>query len=329
MHISDLLRQEAGHTFHHYDTQALVEALELVFTNNILQFGDTYWQQISGTGMGIAPAPPWATIYYAIHENRVLPRWTPQVLFYRRFIDDIIGIWICTNCPEQNNTLWEQFKEEMQQWYGLEWEFSQLSRSCNFMDLTLTISGGTIQSTLFEKEQNLYLYLPPHSSHPRGPLQSLIFGNILRIHRLCSTPAAIRKHARAFYHRLLHRGHHSSTITPIFRKATNNALAYMLRTPEEHTQRQHTHQSKNDSTIFFHLQYHPHDPSARDIQQAWQQTIASPTNDVPLSQLTNIDGIHIPLQTLTVAYSRPPNLRNQFTIRNIENRGRAVSTYLA
>eukprot|EP00804_Cyclotella_cryptica_P001870 CCRYP_019354-RB/>CCRYP_019354-RB protein AED:0.41 eAED:0.41 QI:0/-1/0/1/-1/0/1/0/105 len=56
-HISHLLRQEAGRTFHHYDTQALIEAIELVFTNNILQFGDTYWQQISGTGMGIAPPP--------------------------------------------------------------------------------------------------------------------------------------------------------------------------------------------------------------------------------------------------------------------------------
>eukprot|EP00804_Cyclotella_cryptica_P016352 CCRYP_009921-RC/>CCRYP_009921-RC protein AED:0.24 eAED:0.24 QI:0/-1/0/1/-1/0/1/0/295 len=196
-HISHLLRQEARRTFHHYDTQALIKAIELVFTNNILQFGDTYWQQISGTGMGIAPAPPWATIYYAIHENRIIPRWTSNVLLYRRFIDDIIGNWVCDTCPEHNNTLWAQFKADMQQWHGLEWEFSELSQSCNYMDLNLTISGRTIQSTLFEKAQNLYLFLPSHSSHPRGPLQSLIFGNILQIHRLCSTPNKIQKHSSA------------------------------------------------------------------------------------------------------------------------------------
>jgi hypothetical protein len=327
-HISHLLRQEDGRTFHHYDTQALIEAVELVFTNNILQFGDTYWQQVSGTGMGIAPAPPWATIYYALHENRIIPRWTSNVLLYRRFIDDIIGVWVCDTCPERNNILWAQFKADMQQWHGLEWEFSGLSRSCNYMDLTLTITGRTIQSTLFEKAQNLYLYLPPHSSHPRGPLQSLIFGNILRIHRLCSTPNEIQKHSRAFLRRLINRGHNSSTITPIFYKATQNARAYMQRTPDDHAHRQHALQTKNDTTIFFHLKYHPQDPTARDIQQAWQTTIALPPNDIPLTQLTNTDGINVPIQSLTIAYSRPLNLRNQFSVRNIENRGRAVSSYL-
>eukprot|EP00804_Cyclotella_cryptica_P020118 CCRYP_020135-RB/>CCRYP_020135-RB protein AED:0.38 eAED:0.38 QI:0/-1/0/1/-1/0/1/0/129 len=56
-HISHLLRQEAGRTFHHYDTQALIEAIELVFTNNILQFGDTYWQQISEQAWALPPPP--------------------------------------------------------------------------------------------------------------------------------------------------------------------------------------------------------------------------------------------------------------------------------
>eukprot|EP00804_Cyclotella_cryptica_P006223 CCRYP_015286-RA/>CCRYP_015286-RA protein AED:0.24 eAED:0.24 QI:0/0/0/1/0/0/2/0/218 len=142
------------HTFHHYDTKALIEALEIDFKNNILQFGDTYWKQILGTGMGIAPAPPWATIYYAIHENSVLPRWTSQVLLYRRFIDDIISIWVCDGCPKRNHTLWTQFQANMQQWHGLEWEFSPLSQSCNYMDLTLTLSRRTIHPTLFEKAQN-------------------------------------------------------------------------------------------------------------------------------------------------------------------------------
>eukprot|EP00804_Cyclotella_cryptica_P004476 CCRYP_017640-RD/>CCRYP_017640-RD protein AED:0.13 eAED:0.12 QI:0/-1/0/1/-1/1/1/0/340 len=327
-HISDLLRQEAGRSFHHYDTQALTDALQIVFNNNILQFGGTYWRQISGMGMGIAPAPPWATLYYAIHENRVLPRWNSNVLFYRRFIDDIIGIWTCDLCPECNSALWASFKQDMQQWYGLEWEFSPLSRTCNYMDLTLTITGRSIHSTLFEKPQNLYLYLPPHSSHPKGPLQSLIFGNILRIHRLCSTTHEIRKHTRAFHQRLLNRGHHSTVITPIFHKAAQNAIAYTSRTPTEQAARQQMLKSKTDNTVFFHLQFHPQDPTARDLQHAWQHTVASPPNDIPLSQLQNIDGITVPIQSLTIAYSHPANLRNRFSIRKIENRGRAVSTYL-
>eukprot|EP00804_Cyclotella_cryptica_P012609 CCRYP_014726-RA/>CCRYP_014726-RA protein AED:0.43 eAED:0.43 QI:0/-1/0/1/-1/0/1/0/174 len=146
---------------------------------------------MSGAGMGIAPAPPWATISYAIHESRTLPQWDSNILFYHRFIDDIIGIWLCDHCPNQNHDLSTIFQCDMQQCYELEWEFSPLSYSCNYMDLTLTISSQKIQSTLFEKAQNLYLYLPPHSAHPRGPLNSLIFGNILHIHRLCSTPKEV------------------------------------------------------------------------------------------------------------------------------------------
>jgi hypothetical protein len=327
-HISSLLRNEAGHSFHHYDAEALIEALNIVFNNNILQFGDTFWRQISGTGMGIAPAPPWATIYYAIHENRVLPRWRLNVIFYRRFIDDIIGIWRCDVCPERNNTLWTSFQSDMQQWHGLEWEFSPLSPSCNYMDLTLTITGHSIHSTLFEKQQNLYLYLPPHSSHPKGTLQSLIFGNILRIHRLCSTPQEIQKHTRAFHRRLANRGHHPATITPLFHKATQNAIAYTSRPPEEQTTRQQLQKTKTEHTVFFHLQFHPQDPTARDLQHTWQQTVATPPNDTPLTNLQNIDGIRVPIQSLTIAYSRPANLRNQFSIRKIENRGRAVSSYV-
>jgi hypothetical protein len=317
-HISELLRHEVGRSFHHYDTQALTEALHIVFKNNILHFGDTYWRQISGTGMGIAPAPPWATIYYAIHENRVLPHWNSNILFYRQFIDDIIGIWACDVCPEHNNTLWSSFQLDMQQWHGLEWEFSPLSRTCNYMDLTLTINGRSIHSTLFEKPQNLYLYLPPHSSHPKGQLQSLIFGNILRIHRLCSTPQEIQKHTRAFLQRLTNRGHHTATIT----------IAYTSRTHTEHATCLQLLKPKTDNTVFFHLQFHPQDPAARDRQHAWQQTVATPPNETPLSHLTNIDRITVPIQSLTIAYSHPANLRNQFSVRKIENRGRAVSTYL-
>ena len=130
------------------------------------------------------------------------------------------------------------------------------------------------------------------------------------------------------HHRLTNCGYHTAVITPIFHKATKNAIAYTSRTAIEQAARQQMLTSKTDKTVFFHLQFHPQDPTARDLQQAWQQTVATPPNDVPLSNLKNIDGINVPIQSLTIAYSRPTNLRNQFSIRNIENRGRAVSTYL-
>jgi hypothetical protein len=65
-------------------------------------------------------------------------------------------------------------------WYGLEWTCTTPARSCNFMDLTITIEDGKLTTTLFEKEQNLHLFLPPTSSHPKGCGTGLVFGHVLR-----------------------------------------------------------------------------------------------------------------------------------------------------
>ena len=55
----------------------LMDALHLLMTNKVFQFGDTFWLQKVGTAMGAPPAPPWATIFFGIHEETVLRKiWT-------------------------------------------------------------------------------------------------------------------------------------------------------------------------------------------------------------------------------------------------------------
>jgi hypothetical protein len=91
--ISKYLREEQGN-YNHYNAVTLIEALEIVFRNNFFKFSDTYWHQISGTAMGTPPAPPWATCTYGLHEQVMISCWQEQVSFYKRFIDDVIGIWL-------------------------------------------------------------------------------------------------------------------------------------------------------------------------------------------------------------------------------------------
>ena len=52
----------------------LMDALRLLMTSNVFQFGDTFWLQKVVTAMGAPPAPPWATIFFGIHEETVLAR---------------------------------------------------------------------------------------------------------------------------------------------------------------------------------------------------------------------------------------------------------------
>ena len=72
---------------------------------NLFQFNDTYWLQLDGTAMGTPPACLYATISYGVHErNKILRSYSNYLLFYRRFIDDIIGIW-----DGPDNATWKNF----------------------------------------------------------------------------------------------------------------------------------------------------------------------------------------------------------------------------
>eukprot|EP00804_Cyclotella_cryptica_P016595 CCRYP_001935-RA/>CCRYP_001935-RA protein AED:0.24 eAED:0.24 QI:0/-1/0/1/-1/0/1/0/270 len=226
--ISQLIHQELRKPQQPSYTEALISAVHIVFTNSIVKFGDTYWRQISGTGMGIAPAPPWATIFYALHEQHFVPKWSTHLIFYKRFIDDIIGIWLPHPDMATDTSLWSAFCTDLQQWHGLEWTVSPLSTRCNFMDLALTLTPtGKIDTNLFEKSQNLYLYIAPGSAHPNGMIKGLIFGNTLRIMRLCSHDDDVSTHLTNFKTRLLARGYPLRLLEPLFLQAIQHAKTFI------------------------------------------------------------------------------------------------------
>ena len=59
---------------------SLIAALEIIFMHNYFKLGDSFWKQISGTSMGVCPAPPWATLFFALLESRELPKWASCIL---------------------------------------------------------------------------------------------------------------------------------------------------------------------------------------------------------------------------------------------------------
>ena len=328
--ISQYLRDHGKH-FHITGKPliALIDALHLVFNNNLFRFGDTTWRQKSGTAMGTPPAPPWATIFYALHERDLVPRWSQRVSFYKRFLDDVIGVWLTDPDPARDALLWSEFEADMNKWFGLEWVCTKPSNSVNFMDLTITIVNGKIETTLYEKPMNLYLYIPPHSSHPKGVYTGLIFGQVLRIRRLCTHKSDADRKIKDFYNRLLERGHTPESLLPLFSRAEENAYNYMARPIEDLETQQLRKWWDSKRQVYFHLQFHPEDPPSRDLQRLWRDFVSHPAGERPLSELKNQRDEIVGFSRLIVAYSRPLNLRNRFSVRDIHSRGRAVSEYLA
>ena len=132
-----------------YDADALVDALRLLMENLYFRFGDVYYKQISGSAMGVPPAPDYANIFYGIHELAFLPEFEEFLAAYHRFIDDIFGIWIPHSDPAIDKDRWNCFKATVNGYYDLEWVFVERSKQVDFMDLTITITDGKISTNTF------------------------------------------------------------------------------------------------------------------------------------------------------------------------------------
>lgn len=320
-----------GHTYGLTDGRinALCDALEIVMTRNIVQFGDTFWKQICGTAMGICPAPPWAIIYFALHESTFVPKWLAHVPFWKRYIDDGIGVWIHHVDPAEDRRLWKQFMADVNEFEGLTWDFVGPAKSIDFMDLTIQINDGTMHFTMFEKPLNLYLYIPPNSAHPPGVATGLIFGNILRIHQLCSDESDIENRILQFFRRLRACNYCPEKLLPLFTKAIKNAKAYLKRSPAEHAARKLANESSAERRVFLHLPFHPHDPTSKEVQRIWREQVMHPPEMPPLQAVTNDKGHRVPIDRLTIAYHRAPNLGNSFSVRKFQKLpGLSVSSFL-
>lgn len=332
--ISFYLREKK---FYFLDTEAVIKAITIIKSHNLFKFGDTYWLQLSGTAMGTPPAPTYATIYYAIHEMKLIPR-HPNLYYYGRYIDDVIGIWTADSDPNKNVELFENFKKDTP--YGkLTWEFTSLSSTINFLDVNFTLCKRNvenmvsptetvtnvsrnveknvelfIETALFEKALNLYLYLPPHSCHAPGMIRGLISGTILRIQRLTSDQNKIIPTIKIFHQRLIARGYSKHTLNPIFQEFFTKNI-----TPKN---------KKNiNESLFLHLFFHPNDSPSYNIQEIFRNTM-NPPKETPLHSLRNNNGSTFDHKCLTIAYHRHRNIGNILSSRKIDENGAAVSTII-
>jgi hypothetical protein len=88
--------------------------------------------------MGTSSAVLYATLYFGYHEQTsIIPKFKAMLLYLRRFIDDMFGIW-CRTTEE-----FEHFKQALP-FKNLHWTTSGLQDSVDFLDLNISIENGRI-----------------------------------------------------------------------------------------------------------------------------------------------------------------------------------------
>ena len=272
----------------------ILEALQLIMKNNIFQFGDTTWRQLRGTAMGTSTAVNYANLYVGFLEiSGLYNKFTNNLLFYKRFIDDGFGIWI----DQPTGWTFNDFMQHFNQWGSLRWTTDGLTNSVVFLDLTITIQPHTrklIYKT-YQKEMNLYLYIPPTSAHPAGVLRSLIFGRLRSYWNQNTYQSDFLRMATLLGQRLMARGYSKAQLMPTFLEAIqcltteqNNIV------PANHAAVEPTTEA---NPIFFHLPFHPRGIQRTTIRHLYNETL----------------GPILPDRRLTVALSRPRNIRDRLS----------------
>jgi len=285
--IRDFLTTNLNKIPENFPHEFFLQVLECVMTHNIFSFSDTYWLQLTGTAMCTPSACAYATITFGHFENSIiLENFKHELLYYKRYIDDIIGIWLppITNAT----TSWDNFKHTLNSWGDLQWKIEEPSSNTTFLDLEIQLTNNRVIFKTYQKEMNLYLYIPPFSAHPPSCFKGLIAGETRR-YWLQNSPENFQETLINFIKRLLDRGHSLTNIIPILMD-TAKAL-------DKHIHIVNSPNANDDDTLFIHRIFHPYGLSRQDIRRLYSKVLEP----------------HLNFKKMTIAMSRPTNLRDILT----------------
>ena len=276
--------------------------------NCMFKFGSTWWLQRIGTAMGTPCACIYAILFFAYFERTILLRkYRQNLLLFVRQIDDIFGVWVDI---ENNPNAWEDFQYDLNHASKLDWITTDLSRKVDFLDITISVDvNGNLWTKTFQKPMNLFLYIPPHSAHPPGLMKSLIYGLLKTYYLQNSRSSDFLNMVKLLFLRLQHRGHKSADIRPLFIEAVRDLENY--NDPMVDKKKKAIVKDSNDNRLFFHIPFHPRDISRAQIRNLYERICEKESKLGNLQDMLNEEtGNHMKIKQLTVAYSRPKNLRD-------------------
>ena len=330
-----------------FPTATILAALELVMKNNIFQFGDTYWRQNIGTAMGTPCACIIATIYFSHYEKFILlPRYKKYLPHYYRFIDDGIGIWAPKDNPNSSlkNALdstvhFNNFKEDLSKFGILRWTCEDLSNEVIYLDLIIQLNKGKFKFKTYQKNLNLYLYIPPHSAHPPGVQKSLVYGCLQKYWKQNSDVEDYKRITRLFFDRLQTRGHEPSNLRTIFLDAASKLkprnFLFNKQLKTQNVDKEKEEKEKNDldddgEELFFKYIFHPKDISRLTLRSLYEDTCeVAHENSDGFKNFRISKTVSMKVKKLTIAYRRDENLKDRITpSRLYQNPDNPASSYL-
>ena len=278
--IDTLLREHRAQ-----ETPLLTTLLRLVLENNFVKcdFSTQIFLQLLGLAMGTPLAVTVANAFMYFIERHLVQSYREKgyLLYFKCFIDDIIGIW--------NGNL-ESLKCFLSEYDNLEnginithvISFDRLS----YLDTWISISKESphrVEFSTYQKPLNKYLYIPFESFHPNSNKKAFIKGELIRYCRSSSTFKSFNAVRHKFWERLRLRGYPFKFLLPIFRSVTYADRSTLLKPFSVKVKQR----SRSKSVVVFKTTYN--------------------FNQVRIKQVIKK---HLPLLDCVVTYTKTKTLRN-------------------
>ena len=205
----------------HEKADLIIELLEFVLKNNLMEFCGEIYLQIFGIAMGTPVAPVLANLYLAVLEVKLKelmkndPKFKWPILF-KRFIDDGFGVLNgdledvkyfvkCFNSLTKTIVLDITYEGNYVVFMDLVIFKGKRFTECNLLDIKV-----------YQKELNIYSYIPFTSEHPAHVHYNFIKGEIKRYIRFNSNEVYFWQIIEKFFMRLRNRGYSRLFLCKIF-----------------------------------------------------------------------------------------------------------------
>lgn len=198
---------------------ALIESITLILANNMFCYSDRLFLQTRGTAMGTPMAPNYANIFVFMLEKDIIESFFDNTLIrlYYRYLDDLF--LVCRNNPD----LLDKFISSLDSLStrGIKYTRQISHESAVFLDVEIfkgkeLHTNSKLDTKLYQKPLNLYLYIPFNSFHLPLVKKNMILNELKRYIKCCSQKEDYIIIKKRFYHRLRARGYPAHHLIPLF-----------------------------------------------------------------------------------------------------------------
>ena len=90
---------------------------------------------------------------------------------------------------------------------SLDFTFEWSDEKINYLDVTLVMEDGKLETDRHVKPTNPQLFLHYTSNHPQSVFKAIVYGQAITVRTICSKDEFVQKHLKDLKEKFIHRGY--------------------------------------------------------------------------------------------------------------------------